>query len=243
MEVYLTDIKNNYTFRFPVAPLDKIDIKTNKSLNSYKIIGYGAIEQPKEGEEIVELSFNTLLPRKYEPFCKYSDLQLPQETLSMLEKMRDSMFPLKLLITGLNFNNYVLLTKLTPTIRHGESDDIYIDLTFHKYREPKIVVYNEASISKYDNKFITDSGLIDNRDDINLNFKPGDVCRVVTNSINIYDYYDFTYNTFGFLKNGTIFQLIKVMNNWGAINLQGREGWVNLDKVEKLNEWGGMYGE
>ena len=244
MEVYLTDIKNNYTFRFPVAPLNEIKIKTSKSLNSYKVIGYGAIEQPKEGEEITELSFTALIPKKYDSYCKYSDLQLPQEVLSNFERMRDSMMPLKLLITDLNFNNYVLLTKLDPTIKFGESDDIYLDLTFHKYREPKIVIYQESNITQYDNKLLTDSGLIDNRNDISYtDFKAGDICRVATNSVNIHDYYDVNYNVFGYLKNGTIFKLVKVINGWGAVNIQGREGWINLDKIEKLSDIGGLYGE
>lgn len=145
MDVYLTD-NNNYTFHFPVNPLEKIYLDNEKKYIIADIVDFGEVDLNQKGQKIKEIGFNTLFPSEYdESFCRYLDTPDPNETVELLDKWKDSESPLRLIITDFQFNELVNISKFTYEERAGEVGDKYISITFRTYRDLKIEYVDEGN--------------------------------------------------------------------------------------------------
>jgi LysM repeat protein len=138
LDVYLKNEKNKEEFHFPVNPIDKIAIKRSKKYETVDIIDFGEADIPSLGKNIKELGFDTLLPNQYYSFCRYRSIPDVDETVSKLEKWMNQKEPVRLIITGFNFNELVIISDFTIEERVGESKDKYISIAFRLYRELKV---------------------------------------------------------------------------------------------------------
>ena len=90
MDVYLIDESKNYTFRFPVNPFEKLSIQKEKKFTTVDIIDFGEVDLPEKGEKILEISFDTLLPKTYDSsYCRYVNIMTPNETIKLLQDWKD----------------------------------------------------------------------------------------------------------------------------------------------------------
>ena len=90
MEIYLIDEANNYTFRYPVAPLNEIKITEKKRYTTHEIVDFGTIDLPQLGEEMEEINFKTIFPKYYDSsYCNYSDLPNPHDIKNKFNSWRD----------------------------------------------------------------------------------------------------------------------------------------------------------
>lgn len=138
MDVYLRNDKEKQTFHFPVNPIGDITVNRSKKYNTVDIIDYGEVDLSDKGKKIKELSFNTLLPKDYDTYCRYRNIPKPAEAIAKLEKWMEQQEPLRLIITDFGFNNLVNIGSINEEGRAGETGDKYINISFRTHRDLKI---------------------------------------------------------------------------------------------------------
>jgi LysM repeat protein len=154
-DVYLTNTKDNDTFHFPVNPLS-LTINREKKYNTVEIIDIGEIDVNDKGTKIRELSIETLIPDVYEPYCRYTDIASAKDTIEKLEKWQDQVEPLRLIITGIAFNNLVNLGAMNEEVKpEGLYNGKYFTFTFRTYKELKVELYNPSSSTSLKNNRTT----------------------------------------------------------------------------------------
>ena len=92
------------------------------------------------------------LPKKYDlSYCRYVSIMSPNDTIKLLEYWKDIELPVRLIITDFDYNDLVFISKFTVEERAGEIGDKYINISFRKFREAKIKIYqmksNDASLT------------------------------------------------------------------------------------------------
>jgi hypothetical protein len=138
LDVYLKDESKNYTLQFPVNPLDKLSNPKEKKYITADIIDFGEVDISQKGSKIREVSFNSLFPKEYDSYCRYVPNMLPIDYVNTIQFWIDADVPVRLIITDLNINELVNISKFETEVRGGEVDAIYFSITFRTYRELKI---------------------------------------------------------------------------------------------------------
>lgn len=138
MDVYLKNEKEKEEFHFPVNPIEKIIIKRSKKYETVDIIDFGEADIVSLGKNIKELGFDTILPGQLYNFCRYTNIPDVNSTIDKLEKWMNQKDPVRLIITGFNFNDLVIISDFSVEERSGEIGDRYISIAFRLYRELKI---------------------------------------------------------------------------------------------------------
>lgn len=163
INVYLFDIVETKTFQFPVNPIDSLKLKYESRLETVDILDIGEVDIFKDGENIQEISFNTILPFDYSaPYYKAGVVIEPETALRDLKKWAKDKKILRLMISDMNLNEQVVISKLEHDRRAGEERDIYIDITFRTNRELKVKEIKKETQSN-------NVGLSNNRPSTNTN--------------------------------------------------------------------------
>ena len=227
MDVYLIDAnKGNYTFRFPVNPLDNISIQKEKRFDTFDIIDFGEVDLSKKGEKIVEVSFNTLFPKTYDhSYCRYQAIPIPNDAIKLLEYWKDIEEPVRLIITDFDYNDLVYVSKFSYEEKSGEIGDKYISITFRKYRELKIETINSSQSNL--------GGLENNRQTQESKFSANDVVTVTASALNVRSGPGTNYDILGSVSNGTSLTIYRVQDNWADTYWGDHGGWICLDYVTK----------
>lgn len=224
MDVYLKDEKNNINFHFPVNPFKSLSKENERRFKTGDIINFGEVDIYKTGENIEEISFDTLFPKEYnESFCRYADLKNPQATVNMFEKWTLQEEPLRLIITEININMLVNLSKFKQEHTAGEIGDIYATLSFRRHREITIEKVNSSSTGQQLNA----------RSTTNSDFKKGDKIKVNEEIVSLYDGNGAHNNEVGMVKKGKTLEIYRVYNGWADCLYGSSGGWIDLSKVVK----------
>lgn len=226
MDVYLIDESKGYTLQFPVNPLDKLSKVKEKKFITADVIDFGEVDIAQSGSKIKEISFDSFFPLEYDSYCRYIPNMTPQDYTNTIEYWIDSDVQVRLIITDLNINELVNISKFTPEIRGGEVGDIYFSITFRTYRELKIETVDNSSNSNL-------GGLQENRSTQNSNFNADDVVTVTANSLNVRDGPGTENNILGSVSKGTTPTLYRVQGNWADVYWGNHGGWICLDYVTK----------
>ena len=131
-----------------------------------------------------------------------------------------------LIITDLNINELVNISKFTPEIRGGEIGDIYFTITFRSYRELKIETVNNTSNADI-------GGLENNRETKNSDFSQGDKVTVTASALNVRDGPGTDHKIIGSVSKGDTLDLYTVQGNWADTYWGDHGGWICLDYVTK----------
>lgn len=226
MDIYLIDESKNYTFQFPVNPLDKLSKQKEKRFITADIIDVGEVDISQKGNKIIEISFNSFFPLEYDSFCRSVSIMKPSEYVEKIESWINNDVHLRLIITDLNINELVNISKFTPEIRGGEVGDIYFSITFRTYREIKIETVNNASTENL-------GGLENNRETQNSEFNSNDVVTVTASALNVRNGPGTDYDILGSVSKGTTLTLYSVQGNWADTYWGDHGGFVCLDYVTK----------
>lgn len=226
MDVYLIDESKKYTLHFPVNPLDRLSKSKEKKFITADVIDFGEVDISEKGSKIREISFNSFFPLEYDSYCRYVAIMAPQEYANVIEYWIDSDVQVRLIITDLNINELVNISKFTPEIRGGEVGDIYFSITFRTYRELKIETVDNSSSSNL-------GGLQDNRSTQNSNFNADDVVTVTASSLNVREGPGTENNILGSTSKGTTLKIYRVQGIWADVYWGDRGGWICLDYVTK----------
>ena len=226
MDVYLIDKSKNYTFRFPVNPLDKLFKQKEKRFITADVIDMGEVDISQKGNKINEISFSSFFPLEYDSYCKYVTNMKPGEYVEKIESWIDNDTHVRLIITDLNINELVNISKFSPEVRGGELGDIYFSITFRTYRELKIETVNNTSN-------VNIGGLDDNRETKTSDFSPDDVVTVTASALNVRDGPGTNHDILGSVFRGDTLTLYKIQGNWADTFWGDHGGWVCLDYVTK----------
>lgn len=226
MDVYLINEKEKDTFHFPVNPIDNIAINRSKKFETLDIIDFGEIDLSDKGKKIKELSFNTLLPSKYDTYCRYRNVPKPTEAIVKLEKWMEQEEPLRLIITDFNFNDLVIISSISEEERSGETGDKYINLSFRTNRELKIeTVQSSAKKGTY-------NSLRNNRPTSNTKYRAGQVVIITASILNVRKGPGTNYKVIGQVKKGKSYKIGRVQGNWADIYWGNSGGWICTDYVK-----------
>ena len=229
MDVYLIDEAKSYTFHFPVNPFEKLSIQKEKKFTTVDILDFGEVDLPEKGEKILEISFDTLFPKEYvSSYCRYIDIMPPNDTIKLIEFWKDIEKPIRLIITDFEFNDLVFISKFSVEERAGEIGDKYISITFRKFREAKITIYQPVVAAS------NTPQLQDNRADASTTtYQDGDVVTVTASALNVRDGPGTNYNILGLVYTGEKLTIFRQYDNWADIYWGDHGGCVCLDYVTK----------
>jgi len=228
MDVYLKDEKNNINFHFPVNPMKSLSKGIERRFKTGDIINYGEVDIYKTGENIEEISFDTLFPQEYnESFCKYSTLKDSQSTVNMFEKWVMQEEPLRLIITDININILVNISKFQQTYNAGEIGDVYASITFRRHREIIIDTVN-STISKIGQQLNSRIG------ETTIYYNKGNKVKVTTSSLNVREGPGTTYKIIGTLSKGKQAEVYQSKNDWIEIYFGNNGGWILANYVTKV---------
>lgn len=227
-DVYLKNEKENDTFHFPVNPIGSITLNRSKKYDTADIVDLGEIDLYDKGKKIKELGFNTLFPKEYDTYCRYTDIPKPTDAILKLEKWMEQESPLRLIITGFNFNDLVTISKIDEEERAGEKGDKYINLNFRTYRELKI---ERVTTSKTVN-----TQLLSNRTTQNATSKAthtaGEWIVVTASSLNVRSGPGETNSILGSIQKDQCYKIGRVEGNWADIYWGNHGGWICTDYVK-----------
>lgn len=228
LDVYLINEKENDTFQFPVNPFG-ITVNRSKKYDTADIIDFGEVDINDKGKKVREISFDTLLPKEYDTYCRYVDIPDPAETIVKLEKWSEQSEPLRLIITDFNFNDLVNLVSISEEERPGEIGDKYINLNFRTHRELKI--------EKVGTEEHTAPKLLSNRPSggeptSKSNHTVGEWIVVTASELNVRSGPGESYPVLGTVKKDQSYKIGRVDGNWADIYWGKSGGYICLDYVK-----------
>lgn len=224
MDVYLKNNKD--IFHFPVNPIDSITINKGKKYDTVDILDYGEVDLSDKGKKIKELNFNTLLPCKYDTYCRYRNISKPVEITTKLEKWMEQQEPLRLIITDFNFNDLVIISSISEEERAGEPGDKYISISFRAWRDLKI---ETISSSNKGSNTLKPSRPNNNKNKFNRN----DIVRVTADVLNVRSGPGTNNSIIGSVSNGTKLKVWRAQGNWLDVFYGNHGGWICSDYVTK----------
>lgn len=224
MDVYLKNNKD--TFHFPVNPIDSITINKGKKYDTVDILDYGEVDLSDKGKKIKELNFNTLLPCKYDTYCRYRNISKPVEITTKLEKWMEQQEPLRLIITDFNFNDLVIISSINEEERAGEPGDKYISISFRVWRDLKIETISSSNKGS--------NTLKPSRPNINKNkFNIGDIVIITADILNVRSGSGINNKVIGTVRKGEKYKIGRIRDNWADIYWGNHGGWICTDYVKK----------
>ncbi|NFI95070.1 SH3 domain-containing protein [Clostridium botulinum] len=228
MDIYLIDEAKNYKFNFPVNPLNSLSLSKEKRYITADILDFGEVDINQKGEKIREISFNSLFPKEYdESYCREMYLDTPLNSKKLIEGWQDIEQPLRLIITDIDVNELVSISKFTYEFVAGELEDIYFNITFRTSREIKIETVNNTSVNSYS------GGLQDNRNTQSATYNAGDKVKVTASALNVRNGHGTNYNILGSVSKGTSLEIYRVSGNWADVYWGNHGGYICLDYVTK----------
>lgn len=223
-DVYITNTKDNDTFHFPVNPLS-LTVNREKKYNTVEIIDIGEIDVNDKGTKIHEISIETLIPDIYEPYCRYTDIASAKDTIEKLEKWQNQVEPLRLIITGIGFNDLVNIGTMNEEVRpEGLYNGKYFTFTFRTYKEIKI---SQVDSTLQDNRqSSTESG------GVKYSHHEGEWIIITADVLNVRDGPATSYGIRGTVKKDECYKIGSVQGNWADIYWSNHGGWICTDYVK-----------
>lgn len=219
-----SDLNNSpISFHFPVNPFKSISTPTERRFKTSDIIGYGQIDIQKSGSNIEEISFETLFPKEFdEAYCRCAITDTPLNIVNRFKNWQNQDKPLRLIITDLNINMFVTISKFTPTYYAGEEGDAYISITFRQHREYKIETLQSASSGQQ----------LNSRSGGSSSYKKGDKVKTRADTC-VYASNSMTSKYLGKIKANTEVTVYAVYGNWISIYYGNSGGYIGISMVTK----------
>lgn len=138
VDVYIKDDKE--VFHLPVNPFS-VTINYGKHYETFDILYKGEVDFPAEkAKKIKTMTMDIVFPEEYEPYCRYRDIPIPDEAVGKIERYINSSKPVRLIITGLNFNEMVHFVDYQESNNGENQGDRYLSLNIRVVKEEISVV-------------------------------------------------------------------------------------------------------
>lgn len=222
-DVYLTNVKDNDKLHFPVNPLS-LTVNHEKKYTTADIIDIGEVDINDKGTKIKEIAIETLIPDVWEPYCRYTDIPNANDTIEKLWKWQDRTDPLRLIITGIGFNDLVNLANISEEVKpEGLYNGKYFTFTFRTYKELKITkVDTTLKSSRAASTASSGSG---------YSHHVGEWIYITADSLNVRDEPNNTSGIRGTVNKGECYKIGRVQGNYADIYWSNHGGWVDCTYV------------
>lgn len=130
MEIWLKESDKN-AFRLPVLPKD-YTVTSGNVVNTININDIGEIAV-FTGPKLNSITLTSFFPNQVYPFCQYSNLIKPKDSVAKVEKWHKEGTIIRLVATSTNIN----MPMLIEHFRWGEQDgtgDIYFEIILREYK-------------------------------------------------------------------------------------------------------------
>ncbi len=232
MDIYLIDESKNYTYHFVVNPLNNLSLVTNRRFKTVDIMNFGEVDIFKPGENIKEISFDTLFPVEYDSsYCRELINLTPNDTVSLIEYWQQQEAPVRLIVTDININELVTISKFSHEVRGGEVGDIYASLTFRNHREMTISTIDTSNSYYGGLNSRSDSSTSGDSSDT---YTDGDTVKVTASALNVRDGPGTEYNILGVVYSGEQLTIFRQYDNWADTYWGDNGGYICLDYVTKV---------
>lgn len=134
--------------QIPVNP-SKFTVSTSGNNSTMEIINLGEIVIPKK-KKLSTISWECFFPQESwfsGVRTKYLFLQ-PSAYLSFLDKIRDDCKPCHLTVTGIGFDDDVVIESFDYFHQAGDHEDTYYSITFKRYRPYTVSVLTKVSATQ-----------------------------------------------------------------------------------------------
>lgn len=133
--------------QIPVNP-QTFNVKTGGNNATMEIITLGEIVIPKK-KKLSSISWESFFPyESWHPYIRTKNLFVkPAFYLKFLEKIRDDCKPCHLTVTGIGFDDDVVIEDFEYHHQAGDHEDTYYSITFKKYQPYAVSVISKAAAS------------------------------------------------------------------------------------------------
>lgn len=136
MDIYL--IEGRTTLRLPVLPIDVIEIRREKLIETKTLANIGEVDFAA-GEKVKEITFSSFFPAEYDPsYCRYPNIPRPADAMQLLTRWTAAETPVRLIITETPHNLLVLVAAHVTQYPGGEPGDIYYTLNLRPWRQVRV---------------------------------------------------------------------------------------------------------
>lgn len=146
---------NNKVVQIPVNP-EKFTVNTQGDNETENIITLGEIVIPKY-KKLSEISWSSFFPYKsWHPSVRTKgSFKSAKFYLDFLEKIRNKRKPCRLTVTGIGFDENVVIESFNYYHQAGDHEDTYYDIIFKKYETYGISVIPKKTTKKKANPLTT----------------------------------------------------------------------------------------
>ena len=133
MEIYLK--VNDKQVRLPILP-SNFERQTSASVSTSKVVGLGDVAM-FNGNGLSKITLESFFPNRAYSFNTYSPVPKPYDMIHILKEAKNKGIPTRLIITGTDINQLMLITDLN----YGEQDstgDVYYTIDLIEYRNISI---------------------------------------------------------------------------------------------------------
>lgn len=131
IQVWLSFNNGAERLQLPVNP-SKLSFRSSHQYNDVEIAQLGEYTIIG-GSRLKEFSFSSFFPRDYGPYCEYTNIPDPWESITLIEKWMNSRRPMRLTITGTPINEAVTIRDFSYYEQGGSPGDVYFDISFKEY--------------------------------------------------------------------------------------------------------------
>ncbi len=130
-EIWIKSLDRRRKYRLPVNP-EKIDITSKSRNKKIDLMSVGeATLLNKKG--LIEIKLSSILPKRYGPYCEYTDIPNPWEVVEFIEENR-GVLPLWFVITNTSINMLVTVENLSFKEKSGDVGTLHYDMTVKEFR-------------------------------------------------------------------------------------------------------------
>lgn len=129
MEFWLNKDKEKFQLPVPPSNFDVTSAMNNTTITVENIGEINMLGRPK----LKPITISSFFPNQYYSFCQYSDFPQPYQCVDLIEKWKNSLKPVQLIITDTKVN---MLCSI-ESFKYGEKDgtrDVYFTLELKEYK-------------------------------------------------------------------------------------------------------------
>lgn len=139
VEIWLTFNKNSEKLQLPVNP-SQLGMKAGSANESVSVQRLGEVTIIQD-PVLKTFDFSSQFPKYHAPFCEYTDIPDPREAVAMIERWKESGYPIRFMVInddGIEWNYLVTIESFQPREDAGDVGTIYYDLSLKEYKFIKV---------------------------------------------------------------------------------------------------------
>lgn len=139
---------NGQVVQIPVNP-ETFNVKTSGNNDTMEIINLGEIVIPKK-KKLSSISWECFFPyESWHPAVRTSgDFRSAKFYLDFIDKIRDDCKPCRLIVTGIGYDEEVVVETFDYNHQAGDHEDTYYSITLKQFRPNGVSIISKSAVNK-----------------------------------------------------------------------------------------------